>query len=236
MRYEFADRNHAAWLDHVLHWSVVDNSVDAARHRAFIFARAVVAASILFGAPIWCFFYGMPSASQALLFLLAQAPLASIVVLARVGDLRLAQSVSIFGWLALAVAVHALTDGFETISIIFLTISLVEAALTPEIVMVFVIEAATMDVLALTAGRSFSEGTRSALAPTTTLAIIASPLLLYIALIAVSAIRTESARLRAEARNARDLRLLTDALGDIVLHLDRSGAVKSLVGDVHKTY
>ncbi len=236
MRNGFNPFGPASWVEHLVHESVAGQPVEAARHRAFIIARLVVAACVLVGMPFWLFVYGLPSASQSVILLLAQTPLIAIIVLVRTGSLRLAQSLSIFGWLAMAVAVHAFTEGYETISIALLTISLVEAALTPEIVMVFVIEAATMDVLALTAGVGFNKSELVTLEHSTTIAVLVSPLLLYIALVAVCAIRGENARVRSDARNARDLRLLTDALGDIVLHLDRSGAVAALVGDTHKAY
>lgn len=226
----------AAWIDALVHESVANRPIDAARHRAFIVARLAVAAAVLLGAPVWLFLYGFPSTQQSLIFFLAQIPLISVVVLVRTGSLRFAQSLSIFGWLAMAVAVHALTEGFEIISIALLTISLVEAALTPEIVMVFVIEAATMDVLALTAGLHFSKHGFKSFEQSTAVVILAAPLLLYIALVAISAIRAENARMRVDAQNARDLRLLTDAIGDIVLHLDRGGAVATIVGDTHKAY
>jgi cell cycle sensor histidine kinase DivJ len=74
------------------------------------------------------------------------------------------------------------------------------------------------------------------LRPATLLAILAAPLLAYISFIAVGAIRAENARARADSNNARDLRLLTDAMGDIVLHLDRGGAVVMILGDTHKSY
>lgn len=234
-------RNHlcldrpASWIESLLHESVAGRPLEAARHKAFIFARLVVASCVLLGAPLWLFFFGMPGGWQSVIFLLAQIPLISAAIVIRTGRLRVAQSVSIFGWLALAVAVNGLTQGYETISIALLTISLVEAALTPEIVMVFVIEAAAMDLLALTAGQHFATSTPS-LEHSTSVAILVAPLLLYIALVAICAIRAEAVRTRSDARNARDLRLLTDSIGDIVLHLDRTGAVSTIVGATHKTY
>ncbi|WP_036286424.1 ATP-binding protein [Methylocystis sp. ATCC 49242] len=225
-----------SWVEHLVHESVAGRPLEAARHRSFILARLVVAASVLLGTPFWLFFYGVPTPSQSLIFFLAQIPLISIVVLVRTGRLRLAQSLSIFGWLAMAVAVHGLTEGYEIISIALLTIALVEAALTPEIVMVFVIEAATVDVLALTAGLRFPSPELTSIEHSTSIAMLAAPLLLYIAVVAICAIRAENVRMRSDAQNARDLRLLTDAIGDIVLHLDRNGAVSTIVGDTHKTY
>jgi cell cycle sensor histidine kinase DivJ len=226
----------ATWIDHLVHENVLERPLDMARHRCFILPRIVVAACILLGAPIWLFLYGAPTSSELLIFALAQIPLVSVAILARTGKLRVAQSVSIFGWLAMAVAIHALTEGYETISIILLTIALVEAALTPEIVMIFVIEAATIDLIALSAGVDVMSPGFSSLERSASLAILAAPLLLYIAFLAVYAIRAENTRTLVDSANARDLRLLTDAIGDIVLHLDRSGAVASIIGDTHKVY
>ncbi len=225
----------APWIDSLIHELVAGHPLEMARHRFFILPRLVVAACVLLGAPAWLFLYGAPTAYQGLLFLLAQIPLVSVAILARSGKLRIAQSVSIFGWLALALAIHGLTMGFETISITLLAIALVEAALTPEIVMIFVIEAAIIDVIALTAGLDIRPDI-DALGRSASLAIFAAPLLLYIAFVAVCAIRAENARMRANSANARDLRLLTEAIGDIVLHLDRTGAVSMIVGDTHKVY
>ncbi|WP_424361822.1 sensor histidine kinase [Methylocystis parvus] len=226
----------AKWIDSLVHESVLDRPLDSARHRCFILPRIVVAACILLGAPIWLFFYGAPTPTEFLIFSLAQTPLVSVGVLARTGKLRLAQSVSIFGWLAMAVAIHAFTKGYETISITLLTIALVEAALTPEIVMIFVIEAATIDLIALTAGVDVTGANLNSIQGPASLAILAAPLLLYIAFLAICAIRAENTRTLVDSANARDLRLLTDAIGDIVLHLDRTGAVATIIGDTHKVY
>ncbi|QGM99698.1 HAMP domain-containing histidine kinase [Methylocystis parvus] len=223
-------------MDHLVHESVLKRPLESARHRFFVLPRLVVAACILLGAPVWLFLYGAPSASELMIYALAQMPLISVGVLARTGQLRLAQSVSIFGWLAMAVALHGLTQGYETISITLLTIALVEAALTPEIVMIFVIEAATIDLIALTAGVHMPGQHLSAFERSASLAILAAPLLLYIAFLSVCAIRAENTRTKVDSANARDLRLLTDAIGDIVLHLDRGGAVGMIIGDTHKVY
>jgi cell cycle sensor histidine kinase DivJ len=226
----------ASWMDHLVHESALERPLESARHRCFILPRLVVAACMLIGAPIWLFLHGAPTGTELLIFALAQAPLISVAILARTGKLRVAQSVSIFGWLAMAVALHGLTEGYETISITLLTIALVEAALTPEIVMIFVIEAATIDLIALTAGVDMPGPHLAAFERSAALSILTAPLLLYIAFLAVCAIRAENTRTKVDSANARDLRLLTDAIGDIVLHLDRSGAVATIIGDTHKVY
>ncbi len=222
-------------IDCLMHESVAGRPLEAARHRLFMLPRLVLAASILLGAPIWLFLYGPPTAAQSAIFFLALTPLLSVAIIARTGRLRFAQRISIFGWLALAMAIHALTEGYAAVSITLLTIALIEAALTPEIVMIFVIEAATIQVLVLTADMGAPVGNLG-LEHSARLAALIAPLLLYIASVAICEIRAEYARMCADAASARDLSLLTGAIGDIVLHLDRSGAVSTVVGDTHKAY
>lgn len=221
-----------AWIDSLIHETASAAPLERARHHCFVLPRLAFAACALICAPVWVFFQGAPTTAEGLLFLLAQAPLVSVAVLARTGDLRLAQSISICGWLALAVAVQALTESYATISITLLTIALVEAALAPRITTLLAIEAAAVGLVALTAGADAV----AAAAGTATTALLASPLLLYVGFLSICAIRAENARASTISMSARDLRLLTDAIGDIVLHLDRSGAVAAIVGDTHKLY
>ncbi|UZX13688.1 HAMP domain-containing histidine kinase [Methylocystis sp. MJC1] len=221
----------APWLDHLIHESVVERPVEVARHRCFIMPRLLVAACALLSAPIWLFFHDAPTTSAAVIFALSQIPLISVGALARTGNLRLAQNISIFGWLAMALAVNALTEGYEAVSVTLLAIALVESALTSQVVTTSVI-AAVAAALAAQAGFANAFDMEHSI----TFAIVAAPLMLYVAFVAACAIRAERARTFADSTSARDLRLLTDAIGDIVLHFDRSGAVANIVGDTHKAY
>ncbi|CCJ08844.1 Multi-sensor signal transduction histidine kinase [Methylocystis sp. SC2] len=227
-----ADDSHdRSCVDAALHERVAGRPVEAARHRAFIIARLVVAACVLLSAPLFLLFHGAPTTSDCVLFLLAQIPLASVIVLSRTGDLRIARSLSIGGWLAMATAIHALTPGDDAFSVALLLVALIEAALTPDVGAVIVIEVVAIAALALTAGLNL-RGPRELLTEhATTTMLLGAPLFFYVAALVFGAVRIEQARARAEARSDRDLMLLTGAVGDILLHLDRAGVVNAVLGD-----
>jgi cell cycle sensor histidine kinase DivJ len=218
-------------VDAALHERVAGRPVEEARHRAFIIARLVIAACVLLSAPLFLFFHGAPTTSDCVLFLLAQIPLASVIVLSRTGDLRLARSLSIGGWLAMATAIHALMPGYDAFSVALLLVALIEAALTPDVGAVIVIEVVAIAALALTAGLNLPAPRELLTEHATTTILLGAPLFLYIAALVFGAVRVEQARARAEARNDRDLMLLTGAVGDILLHLDRAGFVNAVLGD-----
>ena len=230
----FAD-SFESWVDAALHKRVAGWPVEKERHRAFIVARLVIAGCILILTPLFLFFHGAPTTAGTAIFLLAQIPLLSVIVLSRTGDLRIARSLSIGGWLAMAMAIHALTPGYDAISVALLLVALIEAALTPEVGAIVVVEAASVAVLALTAGLNLSPS-RHLTEHAATAGLLASPLLLYIAALVFGAVRVEEARARAEAHGNRDLMLLTGAVGDILLHLDRSGCVSAVMGDRHRAF
>lgn len=221
------------FLDHLIHESAGGNPLERARHRFFMLPRLLFAGCALASAPMWLFVYGPPTPHEALIFLLAQTPLVAVAAFARTGRLVLAQSISIFGWLALSSALYA-GAGATGPAVASLTIALVEAALAaPGAAPIVLAEAAA--IAAISAGlavKDFGGLDLSAAFP-----IFAAPLILYAAFLARCAVRAESGEKNpAEAASARDLRLLTGALGDIVLHLDRSGAVVAPIGDAHKSY
>jgi cell cycle sensor histidine kinase DivJ len=226
-----------AWIDSLAHKSVVGHPTVLARHKSFILARLAAACAVLISAPTWLFFNGWPTFSQSLIFLVAQAPLLSIALLSRTGNLRQAQTLSILGWLALAAAVDWAAPGMQTASALLLTLALVEAALTLEPMIVSAIVGLALGLLVA----DLSVDTAGFLRPEEAaaarhLAWLIAPLLFYVAILAMSDIRAEHARWRADRRNARDLQLITGAMGDVVLHLERSGGVISIAGETHKSY
>jgi cell cycle sensor histidine kinase DivJ len=230
------DSHYESCVDAALHERVAGRPVEEARHRAFIVARLIVAACVLLSAPLFLFFHGAPTVSELVLFLFAQIPLASVIVLSRTGDLRIARSLSIGGWMAMATAIHALTPGYDAFSVALLLVALIEAALTPEAGAVLVIEVVAVAALALTAGLNLGAPRELLTEHATTAILLGAPLFLYIAALVFGAVRVEQARARAEARNDRELKLLTGAVGDILLHLDRAGFVHAVLGDARHTF
>ncbi len=217
----------AQWVDHLIHESVAERPAEAARQRLFVIPRLMASACALTGAPIWLMLHGAPTVAEGVIFALTQIPLVSVAILARTGKLRLAQYVSALGWFALALATYALIEGCEAVSVALLVIALSEAAINSLIAMTVAIGVAAVWLIATSAGAgAFSIDA----------AIIVTPLLIYAAFAAICAIRAERTGAVGDPKSARDLRLLMDAIGDIVLHFDRSGAVVNVLGDTHKTY
>ena len=230
------DSRYESCVSAALHERVVGRPVEAAQHRAFIVARLVLSGCILLTAALLFVFQGAPTPRQSAIFLLAQIPLISVVVLSRTGDLRIARSLSIGGWLATATAIRALMPGYDAFSVALLLVALVESALTPEIGVVVVIEVVAIAVLALIAGQNLQASHALLTEHAAAAGALAAPLLLYVAALVFGAVRVEKTRARAEARNDQELMLLTGAVGDILLHLDRAGVVNAVMGDRHRAF
>ena len=222
------------WLDLLTHKSACDDPIELARQKFFVAARLAVGLTVLAFLPLYLFLYGIPTPPYAAQFVLALTPLIAIVVLKQTGNLRLAECVSIFGWAALAASVGASTEGYEAVSLTLLTIALIEAALTLEVGMVAAVVGAILALIALEVSRN--PYGPAGVAARADVALCVTPLMMYMAGLCAGAIFMAHLKVRADQRNARDLRLLTDALGDIVVRFDRTGAVSSIVGDTHKTY
>jgi cell cycle sensor histidine kinase DivJ len=233
----FADDSHnESYVSAALHERVAGRPVEEARHRAFIVARLVVAGCILLATLLAVLLRGAPTASESIIFLLAQIPLVSVIVLSRTGDLRIARSLSIGGWIATATAIRALMPGYDAFSVALLLVALIESALTPEIGAMVVVEVVAIAVLALTAGQNLHASRELLAEHAAATGFLAATLLVYVAALVFGAVRVEKTRARAEARNDLDLMRLTEAVGDILLHLDRAGFVRAVAGGRHRAF
>jgi two-component system, cell cycle sensor histidine kinase DivJ len=220
----------AEWIDALTHDDVPREPQEAARRRTFILSRFSVAAAVLLSAPAWLVAYGAPDAAQTMIFLLAQAPLLAVVALKRRGDLRLAQFVSAGGWLGLAAVFGALGEATAPLSAAFAFLALFEAASAADARFVTQTGAAAVAALIVAAGLQltlFPANAPNGLA-------LATPLLLYAALLSLGALRAQAARAANDAGQAQDLRLLTETIGDLALRLDRSGGVLATLGEARR--
>jgi len=222
------------WLDFLAKREHEADPSFAAQRRSFIAARLIVGLAVLAVSPLWLTIYGLPTPRQAALYALMLTPLVSVAALKRTGDLRLAQRISICGWAALAIGVATTAHGYEALSVALLCIALVEAVLTLEISTVGAVVGGVLALVALDVLMQpeilQSPATRAEVA------LRLSPLLVYIAGLAAEPVLAERARARREERSARDLRLLTEALGDLLAHFDRSGSLLQIVGDTRRAY
>ena len=224
-----------AWVDQLAHNPAGDDPVRLERRKLFILLRLAAGGGALLLAPLYLTLVGLPTAQHLSLFILSLTPFVAIGVLKRTGDLAFAQNVSVCGWSALAVGVGLSAKSFEPISAMLLTVALIEAALTLETIVVGAVACAGFVLVAIYAGLSFL-GDRAISAGRPEIVLAGAPLLCYVALLAAGGALVEQARARADRRNARDLRLLTAALGDIVAHFDRRGVATSVLGGTHRAY
>ena len=224
-----------AWLDPLTHDLAGDDPVRLERRKLFILLRLAAGGGALLLAPLYLALVGLPTAQHLALFVLSLTPFVSIGVLKRTDDLSLAQNVSICGWSALAVGVGLSAKTFEPVAAMLLTVALIEAALTLETIVVGAAACAGFVLVAIYAGLPIF-GDRALFPGRPEVALAGAPLLCYAALLASGGVLVEQARVRADRRNARDSRLLTAALGDIVARFDRRGAATSILGDTHRAY
>jgi len=224
-----------AWLDLLTHHPGGDDFVQIERQRLFVLLRLAAGGGALLLAPVYLALIGLPTPQHLSLFVLSLTPFVSIGVLKRTGDLSFAQKVSICGWAALAVGVALSARGYEPIAAMLLAMALIEAALTLETIVIIAVACAGFALIAIYAGLPIL-GDKALFPGRPGIALAGAPLLCYAALLASGAVLVERARARADRRKARDLRLLTAALGDIVGQFDRRGAATSILGDTHRAY
>jgi cell cycle sensor histidine kinase DivJ len=222
------------WAEQLAQSSLASAPSELARRKAFILSRLIVAASVLLGAPLWIVLNGAPTLGESAIFALAQTPLLSVAVLLRQKNLWRAQTLSILGWFTLAVVCGLFARNYNDLAAPLLAVALVEAALTFEFAIIAALAAMSLGLLALESGVQ-AIGAHNA-ANVGGAPILAVPLIAYIALLAVGAARVEQARALAFRRNARDLRIIAEAIGDLAIRFDDGGAVSSVIGDAHKSY
>ena len=117
-------------IDGLVHGSVVDDSLLAARHRAFIAAHLAVGLGVLMLFPIWLALSGRPSFTSAVAFAWLAAPLPIAGFLSRTGRYGEAHLLSALALAGLVVWVGALTGGLASPALVLLAIVPAEAALS----------------------------------------------------------------------------------------------------------
>ncbi len=216
------------WIERLAQSGRAIDSMERARREAFLLSHLVLAAGVLIAAPLWIVVNGAPTLGESAIFALAQLPLLSVVALLRLDNLKTAQSIAAFGWLALAAAC-LFTGAHVGAAAPFGALALIEATFACDLALISATAAAALVVLAVAALTAASVGGFFE-------TLLAAPLVLYVVLLARSAAKVETVRAEAEARNRRDLQLVSEAAGDLVIGFDEGGAVASVVGEAAKTY
>ena len=215
-------------IDGLVHGSVADDPLVAARHRAFIAAHLAVGLGVLLLFPIWLALAGRPSFVSAVAFAWLAAPLPIAAFLSRTGRYGEAHLLSALALAGLVVWVGALTGGLASPALVLLAIVPAEAALSGSrrITLASVaLSACALAALAMVALAGFMP------APIAAGSVSFAPILIAAAILygAGLALRIELVQRVAEGA-ARDgearYRMLADNTIDLVTRHNSLGAVE----------
>ena len=113
----------AGWV----HETARAHAVERGRHEAFIRNRLLAAMAIAALAPLYLALHGAPALWEALIFLLALAPLASIAWLSRSGDLVVAHAISAIACILASITIACGLGGLSGAALLWLALAPMEA-------------------------------------------------------------------------------------------------------------
>ena len=148
------------FIEALVHPSVRQDALTAARHRAFIAPRVLGSVVALVAFPIYLAVRGTPSATELLIFAWLVAPILTAYFLSRTGQYESAHVLSSVALTGLVTAVAAATGGILSFAAIWLVVVPLEAALSASRRVV-----ATASICALAAGALLVVGSAAGLLP-----------------------------------------------------------------------
>ena len=198
------------------------------RHALFIGLHLVPSLAALMAVPVRLA-HGVPTPWEMAGVLLLQMPLLAAFALARGYSFRLAQGISAFGLLLFGCLLAVATPDFESIAYAVFVIALFEAA------GLFDLRFGASTALGILAAIAVIPVLRDTLMlpvrgetnNSVILGLALFPVLVYAGALAWGTARADLVRRRRAAREESHHRALARAIGDLVLHIDRRGAVLS---------
>ena len=202
------------------------------RHTLFIGLHLLPSLVALMALPVRLA-HGVPSPWEMAGVLLLQAPLLAAFTLARGYPLRLAQAISASGLILFGCLLVVAAPAFEAVAYAVFVIALFEAA------NLFDVRFGASTVIGMLAALAIVPVLRNTLMlpvrgetdDPVILALALFPVLVYAGALAWGTARVELLRRRRAAREEAHHQALARAIGDLVLHLDRRGAVLSCSAD-----
>lgn len=201
-------------------------AIERARHETFIAGRLASSVLIMAMAPIFLVTEGAPSGWEALTFFWLVLPLAGVAVASRTGNLIVAQAICIFAMIACASTV-ALTGLYPVFpAMVWLVLAPLEALLSLNFVLV-VASSVLSSLAALTVYAVMREGMIRAQVDLTDASMISLiiPAIVYAGVLGWSGMRLTIMSRQMNEHGGERYRVLVEAIGDLVLQHDRSGAV-----------
>ena len=199
---------------------------DRERHAAFIRRRLLAALAIAALAPPYLALRGAPAPWEALVFLLALAPVASVVMLSRTGRLVAAHALCACACILASLAIAAGLGGLSGAALVWLALAPMEAILARSPRLVAQVSAGCAAALALLVG-AVAWDVIPAAAPGAVAvnAVYVMAGLACAAATALGASAADATRERSQEMGEARFATLAGALGDPMLRHDRNGSV-----------
>jgi cell cycle sensor histidine kinase DivJ len=215
----------SARIEALVHESAFADPVAFSLHKGIIAIRLLASCVVFAAAPLYLSARGVPETWVIVAFCWLQLPLVSVAVLSRSGSLVLAQAIAAFSLLGFAVTLGLGGGGLAAGAFVCLALAPMEAAFSRNARLaagVGAISVLAAIVLVLAPGSSALASTPDVRLE---LILLTTPALIYGAAVAFWSLELLRRRERLEKMGAARLFSLSEALGDLVLHHDRSGAV-----------
>lgn len=216
----------ADWLELLVHKSARGDEIERTRHVLFIAIRLALVLAALVSVPPYLVLQGAPNPIDAIVFGWALTPLAAVWMASRTGDLLRAHTVSLVGLIGMAVTLAFGAPGLSIPSTIWLVLAPLDAIFAFSIPLIIGAGAsALLAVFAIAGLKAAGIAATGGLVSDTTASIVLSLAVVYVCAMATGAIHLHETRRRSQTIGMARYQTLAGVIGDLVLRLDRSGAV-----------
>ncbi|MBX9760967.1 MAG: PAS domain-containing sensor histidine kinase [Beijerinckiaceae bacterium] len=196
------------------------NAIERERHGLFIAGKLVLAVAALAAAPLYFALVGPPGGLEAVALVFALTPLAAVLAASRTGDLVGSAGLGVAGLIGFSLAASFSAPGVAGAAAALLVAAPVQAAIAGSIPLVGAAIAGSLAAALLCA--SVAAGAPASPIP---VALIACLAIAYAGGLCAGLLRLAAMRRNAGETARADFDGLTGLLQDLVLQLDRTGAV-----------
>lgn len=211
-------------LEALVHDSARADRIVAIRHQVFIATRIGLSFLVLTTLPVYLAIYGAPALVDALFYTFALGPIAAAIYTSRTGNLSAGHNICIASILLLSASLVMLAGSVSAIGLIWLVLAPIEGAIAASVTSVLVASLGAVSIALFSAvsnAMGFSLGVPAQVSQAVPAIIAVS----YTTALAAGAIYVAEFQRRVIGSGQIGFRSLSEAIGDLVLRMDRSGAV-----------
>ncbi len=208
----------------LVHLDVFARPSERVRHEAFILRQLVSSLAIMAVAPLFLACYGAPAPWHALVFACGILPLCAVVLVSRTGNLILAQSLSMTGFIGVATTLAVGGGEAWQMALAWVALAPLEGVFSQSRRLVFVgmaLAIVSLASLASAAALGWLNLGTSALHGLL-LIVLAT---LYASLIAIGILARQRDQILANGTLSARQNAIYEAVGDLIVHHDAKGAV-----------